>query len=222
MNKNILIELKNVANSLDDNGFYKEANVISKVMVKVAEKDFITEEGRKKVYNDDLNQYKVLVDAGKTQEATNLYNGILNNFFSQYNDAMKTAWRGQADRYRLSKSMNPEIKNNIDAIVNNSIKGANTIQEFDTQWNAMMNNKINSSLSSLSMDSRNANQIKQIKNYLNGTYQVMSAKLKAQYQYNTGLKYRPEVPKPVTKGTPAPPPLPQSANRGSGVPSPSV
>ena len=41
--------------------------------------------------------------------------------------------------------------------------GYKTIEEFDTQWNAMMNNKINSSLSSRSMDSRNDNQIKQIK-----------------------------------------------------------
>jgi hypothetical protein len=220
MNKNLIIELKTVADNLDNIGLYKEANIISKVMIRVA-KDFLTTEGKQKVYNDDLNQYKSLVDAGKTQEATNLYNGILNSFFSQYDDAMKFAWKGQADRYRLSKSMNPEIKNNIDAIVNNSIKGATTIEEFDTQWNAMMNNKIKSSLSSLSMDSRNANQIKQIKNYLNGTYQVMSAKLKAQYQYNTGLKYNPNVPKPVSKGVQAPPP-PQSSNRGSGVPLPSV
>ena len=220
MNKNLIIELKTVADNLDNIGLYKEANIISKVMIRVA-KDFLTVEGQRKVYNDDLNQYKALVDGGKTQEATNLYNGILNSFFSQYDDAMKFAWKGQADRYRLSKSMDPEIKNNIDAIVNNSIKGAKTIEDFDTQWNAMMNNKINSSLSSLSMDSRNANQIKQIKNYLNGTYQVMSAKLKAQYQYNTGLKYNPNVPKPVSKGVQAPPP-PQSSNRGSGVPLPSV
>lgn len=220
MNKNLIIELKTVADNLDNIGLYKEANIISKVMIRVA-KDFSTTEGKRKVYNDDLNQYKALVDNGKTQEATNLYNGILNSFFSQYDNAMKFAWKGQADRYRLSKSMDPKTKNDIDAIVNNSIKGAKTIEEFDTQWNAMMNNKINSSLSSRSMDSRNDNQIKQIKNYLNGTYQVMSAKLKAQYQYNTGLKYNPNVPKPVSKGVQAPPP-PQSSNRGSAVPLPSV
>ena len=85
----------------------------------------------------------------------------------------------------------------------------------------MMNNKINSSLSSLGIDSRNANQVNQIKNYLNGTYQIMSAKLKAQYAYDTGMKYKPNVPKPVSKGTPATPP-PQTSNRGSGVPLPSV
>ena len=220
MNKNLIIELKTVADNLDNIGLYKEANIISKVMIRVA-KDFITEEGRRKVYKDDLNQYKVLVDAGKTQEATNLYNGILNSFFSQYDYAMKFAWKGQADRYRLSKSMSPEEKNNIDAIVNNSIRGAKTIREFDTQWNAMMNNKINSSLTSLGMDSRNNNQINQIKNYLNGTYQVMSAKLKAQYIYDTGLKYNPNIPRPVSKNVQAPP-LPQSSNRGSGVLLPSA
>jgi hypothetical protein len=131
--------------------------------------------------------------------------------------------------------MNAETKNNIDAIVNNSIKGAKTIEQFDIQWNAMMNNKINPGLSRLSIDSRTANEINQIKNYLNGTYQVMSAKLKAQYIYDTGLKYNPNItrpddtglkynpniPKPVLKGVQAPPP-PQSSNRGSGVQLPSV
>ena len=221
MNKNILTELKNIANSLDDNGFYKEANVISKVMVRVAAKDFSTQEGRRKVYNDDLNQYKALVDAGKTQEATNLYNGILNSFFSQYDDAMKTAWRGQADRYRLSKSMPKELKERIDAVISNNIKGPKNIQEFDAQWNAM-SQKLNLDSAMNNMDPRNAAQINQIKAYLKHSYDVMSAKLKADYSYQTGLKYRPEVSKPVTKGTPAPPPPPQSANRGSGVPLPSV
>ena len=220
MNKNLLQELKIAADDLDNIGLYKEANIISKVMIKVA-KDFSTTEGRRKVYNDDLNQYKALIDAGKTQEATNLYNGILNSFFSQYDDAMKSAWRGQADRYRLTKNMNPEIKKHIDAIVANSIKGAKSIEQFDEQWNAMMNNKINASLSSLGIDSRNANQVNQIKNYLNGTYQVMSAKLKAQYAFDTGMKYKPNVPAPVSKGKPATPP-PQTSNRGSGVPLPSV
>ena len=220
MNKNLIIELKTVADNLDNIGLYKEANIISKVMIRVA-KDFLTVEGQRKVYNDDLKQYKDLVDTGRTQEATNLYNGILNSFFSQYDYAMKFAWKGQADRYRLSKSMNPETKNNIDAIVNNSIKGPKTIEEFDTQWNTMMNNKINPGLSRLSIDSRYANQINQIKNYLNGTYQVMSAKLKAQYIYDTGLKYNPNIPRPVSKNVQAPP-LPQSSNRGSGVPVPSV
>jgi hypothetical protein len=106
-------ELIKVANVLDEMGLTKEANSVDRIARKiiVSENDSLSEipdesvaksfEKRDGDYRTDIWRYKSLYSAGYKQEATNLYNSVVNAWFNNpYNDLQKKKFKLQAERIR--------------------------------------------------------------------------------------------------------------------------
>jgi hypothetical protein len=111
--KFITNELIKVANVLDEMGLTKEANSVDRIARKiiVSENDSLSEipnesvaksfEERDGDYRTDIWRYKSLYSAGYKQEATNLYNSVVNAWFNNpYSDLQKKNFKLQAERIR--------------------------------------------------------------------------------------------------------------------------
>ena len=94
MNKDLVNELVKVANSLDNMGLAKEANSLDKIARKIVVSDnrilydVSSEDAAKKLeqrtgkYSSDIWRYKSLYSAGYKQQASNLYNSVVNAWFN--------------------------------------------------------------------------------------------------------------------------------------------
>ena len=111
--KFIIDELIKVANVLDEMGLVKEANNLDKIARKivVSKNDSLSEIPNKTVaktfeerdgdYRTDIWRYKSLYSAGYKQEASNLYNSVVNAWFNNpYSDLQKKKFKLQAERIR--------------------------------------------------------------------------------------------------------------------------
>ena len=106
-------ELVKVANVLDDMGLTKEANSVDRIARKIVvsvndslyeirdESDAKLLEERDGNFRTDIWRYKSLYSAGYKQEATNLYNSVVNAWFNNpYSDLQKKKFKLQAERIR--------------------------------------------------------------------------------------------------------------------------
>ena len=106
-------ELVKVANVLDDMGLTKEANSVDRIARKIVvsvndslyeirdESDAKLLEERDGNFRTDIWRYKSLYSAGYKQEATNLYNSVVNAWFNNpYSDLQKKQFKLQAERIR--------------------------------------------------------------------------------------------------------------------------
>jgi hypothetical protein len=113
MNKDLVNELVKVANSLDNMGLAKEANSLDKIARKIVVSenqslyDVDSEDDAKKLeqrtgkYSFDIWRYKSLYYAGYKQQASNLYNSVVNAWFNNpYSDLQKKLFKLQAERIR--------------------------------------------------------------------------------------------------------------------------
>jgi len=111
--KFIIDELIKVANVLDEMGLVKEANNLDKIARKIVVSvnpsgwDISSSEDAKYVsertgnYSKDIERYKSLYSAGYKQEASNLYNSVVNAWFKNpYSDLQKKQFKLQAERIR--------------------------------------------------------------------------------------------------------------------------
>ena len=129
MNKDLVNELVKVANSLDNMGLAKEANSLDKIARKIVVSDnrilydVSSEDAAKKLeqrtgkYSSDIWRYKSLYSAGYKQQASNLYNSVVNAWFNNpYSNAEKKQFKLQAERIRSDddariKDINEEVDN---------------------------------------------------------------------------------------------------------------
>jgi len=106
-------ELIKVANVLDEMGLTKEANSVDRIARKIIVSenpsgwDINNSEDAKYVsertgnYYKDIERYKSLYSAGYKQEASNLYNSVVNAWFNNpYSDLQKKKFKLQAERIR--------------------------------------------------------------------------------------------------------------------------
>ena len=113
MNKDLVNELVKVANSLDNMGLAKEANSLDKIARKIVVSDnrilydVSSEDAAKKLeqrtgkYSSDIWRYKSLYSAGYKQQASNLYNSVVNAWFNNpYSNTEKKLFKLQAERIR--------------------------------------------------------------------------------------------------------------------------
>ena len=111
--KFIADELIKVANVLDDMGLTKEANSVDRIARKIVVSENVSLykirnksvakslEERTGDYARDIIRYKSLYSAGYKQEATNLYNSVVNAWFNNpYSDLQKKQFNLQAERIR--------------------------------------------------------------------------------------------------------------------------
>ncbi len=111
--KFITNELIKVANALDEMGLTKEANSLDKIARKivVSENDSLYKveneseakrlEQRTGKYRVDIWRYKSLYYYGYKQQASNLYNSVVNAWFNNpYSDLQKKQFNLQAERIR--------------------------------------------------------------------------------------------------------------------------
>jgi hypothetical protein len=105
-------ELVKVANVLDEMGLTKEANSvdrIARIVVSENTSGYTINDSeyaarvskRTGEYSDDIIRYKSLYSAGYKQEASNLYNSVVNAWFNNpYSDLQKKKFKLQAERIR--------------------------------------------------------------------------------------------------------------------------
>jgi len=106
-------ELIKVANVLDEMGLTKEANSVDRIARKIVVSEneslwSIDTPGEAKHFSErtgdytkDIIRYKSLYDKGYKQEATNLYNSVVNAWFNNpYSDLQKKKFKLQAERIR--------------------------------------------------------------------------------------------------------------------------
>jgi hypothetical protein len=106
-------ELVKVANVLDEMGLTKEANSVDRIARKIVVSEnpsgwdinnserakYVSERTGK--YSLDIERYKSLYSAGYKQEASNLYNSVVNAWFNNpYSDLQKKKFKLQAERIR--------------------------------------------------------------------------------------------------------------------------
>lgn len=102
----VVSELIKIANTLDKNGYIKEANTIDQLTKKI-----VTSSVDEATYKKDIENYRNLIKSSKTapteeakqqflQQATNQYNGVLNSMWSRYSPEQKQAWMAQSNRIR--------------------------------------------------------------------------------------------------------------------------
>ena len=148
MNKDLVNELVRVANSLDNMGLNKEANSLDKIARKIVVSDnrilydISGEDDAKKLeqrtgkYSDDIWRYKSLYYAGYKQQASNLYNSVVNAWFNNpYSNAEKKQFKLQAERIRSDddariKDINEEVTNKEKQSLNEYLYKAN-ITDYD-------------------------------------------------------------------------------------------
>lgn len=102
----VVSELIKIANTLDKNGYIKEANTIDQLTKKI-----VTSSVDEATYKKDIQNYRNLIQKSKEaktneesqpflQQATNQYNGVLNSMWSRYSPEQKQAWMAQSNRIR--------------------------------------------------------------------------------------------------------------------------
>jgi len=102
----VVSELIKIANTLDKNGYIKEANTIDQLTKKI-----VTSSVDEATYQKDIQNYRNLIKSSKEattdeakqqflQQATNQYNGVLNSMWSRYDRQQKQAWMAQSNRIR--------------------------------------------------------------------------------------------------------------------------
>lgn len=121
-------ELIKVANVLDEMGLTKEANSVDRIARKIIVSEnpsgwdinnsedakYVSE--RTGIYYKDIERYKSLYSAGYKQEASNLYNSVVNAWFNNpYSDLQKKKFKLQAERIRSDiDSGIVDINNQVD------------------------------------------------------------------------------------------------------------
>ena len=103
----VVSELIKIANTLDKNGYIKEANTIDQLTKKI-----VISSVDEATYKKDIENYRNLIQKSKDknnteeakqqflQQATNQYNGVLNSMWSRYDRKQKQAWMAQSNRIR--------------------------------------------------------------------------------------------------------------------------
>jgi hypothetical protein len=115
MSKYIVIrKLTKIANTLDKNGFIREANMLDDMAKKFNEYRNNIEPTIKvndATYQKDVNRYRSLLFAASNEkdptkkqqylkQATEQYNGVVNNVWNAYSEYQKQSFAAQAERIR--------------------------------------------------------------------------------------------------------------------------
>jgi hypothetical protein len=127
--KQIITSLNKIANELDTNGLFKEANIITKTMIKVSQ-DFLddTDQGKySAIYSNILNA----LEEGNKQEAQNLYNeGLQTLTDPRFRQKLTNWWNYTA---RNSGQNTPQRSLNRNNPVNTPQQNI-PVQQLAQQW----------------------------------------------------------------------------------------
>ncbi len=139
MNKDLIIQLVKVANNLDEMGFSKEANRLDKIASKIVVS--IAPTGN---YQKDIEQFKALYLAGKSDDANTLLFSVLDS--KDYNKEQKEAFRHQTSSIETAKFFEFDVekandklsqllkKSNFQFDTDGTLNSATNINDFTNFW----------------------------------------------------------------------------------------